>query len=258
MKEFDNYIGVFDSGVGGISVLKELVQAMPNEHFLFYGDSAHAPYGDKDPQTIARLSGDIATRMIDSGCKAIVIACNTATSAAAEQLRTTWPNTPIIGIEPALKPAARAFVHGRILVMATAATLKLEKFHELAVHWGSNSEIHTLPCPGLVDLIETGDLDSRAMRTYLEEKLGPYRGKVDAIVLGCTHYPFIKRQIAYVMGEIAFFDGGEGTARHTKRKLQEHGIEAPADQKGRVVFRSSIEGEGQRELYERLYHLPLY
>lgn len=257
MKEFENYIGVFDSGVGGISVLKELVRAMPNEHFLFYGDSAHAPYGDKDTQTIIQLTERVVRRMIDLGCKAIVIACNTATSAAVQQLRETWPDTPIIGIEPALKPAARAFVHGRILVMATAATLKLEKFHDLALHWGSNSEIYTLSCPGLADLVETGDLDSQEIHQFLEEKLAPYKGKVDAVVLGCTHYPFVKRQIASVLGDVAFFDGGEGTARHTKRKIVEGGIEAPSDQEGAVVFRSSIDSEEQKALYKRMYQLPL-
>lgn len=256
MDGFNGYIGVFDSGVGGISVLKELVRELPHERFLFFGDSAHAPYGDKGADQIARLSRRIVGTMVDGGCKAIVIACNTATSAAADGLRALWPEVPIVGIEPALKPAAEAPENERILVMATAATLRLEKFHELARAWGSSSEIRTLACPGLADLIETGRLDSPAVHAYLEEKLAPYRGLVDAVVLGCTHYPFVKKQIRDILGPVPFFDGAPGTARQLHRKLEDGNLAAPALQRGEIVFRSSIGGDAQQALYERLFNLP--
>ena len=194
--------------------------------------------------------------MLEDGCKAIVIACNTATSAAAATLRSAWPHVPIIGIEPALKPAARTFDNRRILVMATAATLKLEKFHDLALHWGSNSQIVPLACPGLADLVETGELDSDEMHAYLREHLGEYRAEVDAVVLGCTHYSFIKRQIREVMGDVPLFDGIWGTAHQLRRKLAEHDLLAPERGGGAIQFRSSIAGRAQVDLYRRLYSLP--
>lgn len=251
------YIGVFDSGVGGISVLKRLVQAMPHERFVFYGDSANAPYGDKTPEWVLERSRAIVGRMLDTGAKAVVIACNTATSVAAAALRAEHPQVPIVGIEPALKPAAEAAPGGRILVMATAITIRLDKFHRLARRYGTGCDVATVPCPGLADLIETGDLDGRPIRDLLEGYLGAYRGKVDGVVLGCTHYPFAARQIRAAVGDVPLYDGGPGTARQTRRLLAQVDALAPASQAGGVEFRSSRPGEAQLQLYRRFYRLPL-
>ena len=129
-------IGVFDSGVGGISILRELVRELPHEDFVFYGDSAHAPYGEKTPEEVVSLTSDVAQKLLDMGCKALVIACNTATSAAAPVLRKTYSHMPIVGVEPALKPAVLAKHHSKVLVMATPMTVRLEKFQKLLRTWG--------------------------------------------------------------------------------------------------------------------------
>ena len=258
VNQWSGYVGVFDSGVGGISVLRNLVRELPAENFLYYGDSAHAPYGDKTIVEVRSLSANIVETMLARGVKAIVIACNTATSAAAEHLRECYPGLPIIGMEPALKPAAINPQHQNILVMATTVTLKLDKFQQLAHTWGSQSHIIALPCPGLADLVETGDLDSDAIRSYLAEKLAPYRGQVDSVVLGCTHYPYLKRQIHQVLGaEVPLFDGGAGCARQTRRLLSETHLLANTPQTGRVIFETSSADTQTLKLYERLFSIPL-
>ena len=251
------YIGVFDSGVGGISVLKRLVSLLPHERFVFYGDSANAPYGDKTPEWVLNRSRLIVEGMIRTGAKAIVIACNTATSVAAASLRAEHPELPIVGIEPALKPATESAHHDRILVMATDITIRLDKFHRLARTYGSHSDIVTVPCRGLADLIETGKLDGREMRDLLERYLGEYRGSIDGVVLGCTHYPFVAKQVRAVLGDVPLYDGGPGTARQTQRLLRAAGELAPASQRGGVEFRSSNNTPEQLALYRRFYALPL-
>lgn len=252
-----DFVGVFDSGLGGISVLKRLVAELPHERFVFFGDSANAPYGDKPVEQIRSLSTDIVDRFIAEGAKAIVIACNTATSASASYLREKYPSIPIVGCEPALKPAALAPRHRRILVMATAATLRLQKFRDLREEWGRESEVICVPCVGLVQLIETGDLDSPELHALLQELVGQYRGQVDSVVLGCTHYPFIKRQIADVLGEVPFFDGGTGAAHQLGHLLREGGLLAPDDAEGGVEFRSSKSTPQEIELYRHFYTLPV-
>ena len=214
----DAFVGVFDSGIGGISVLKRLVTKLPYERFVFYGDSAHAPYGSKTPQQVQALSGAITDTFVDEGAKAIVIACNTATAAAAQMLRERYPQLPIVGVEPALKPAALAHPQGRIIVMATARTLSLSKFLRLEAQWGATSQIIPIAGTGIVELIEAGKANSPQMHDLLEKLIGQYRGTVDAVVLGCTHYPFITRQIRAVLGNVDFYDGGT-PALWVRRKL---------------------------------------
>ena len=199
---YKNYVGVFDSGVGGISVLQELRKELPHEDFYYFGDSANAPYGEKSPRVIRKLAMAIADHMVEEGCKAIVIACNTATSAAAPKIRAKYDaNIPILGMEPALKPAAKQLPHGKVLVMATPATLKLEKYQKLSHRLEGEAEFIPVLCKGLAGRVEQGDLDAPDMLELLDSLIGPYRGQVDGIVLGCTHYPFLKRQIRTVMGE---------------------------------------------------------
>lgn len=257
MANQQGYIGVFDSGAGGISVLKRLVKLLPSERFVYFGDSANTPYGDKGEAWILKRSQMISEGMLRDGAKAIVIACNTATSVAAEPLRQAHPKVPIIGIEPALKPAAEAHPRGRILVLATEVTIKLDKYHRLARTYGSLADIHPVACTGLADLIETGKLDGREMRDLLERLIGSYRGRVDGVVLGCTHYPFAAKQIRALLGDVPLYEGGPGTARQTKRLLEHEGLLAPSSQEGSVQFRSSLPGDEQLERYRAFYRLPL-
>ena len=262
------YIGVFDSGVGGISVLKSLVSELPREDFVFFGDSANAPYGEKTVDEVVDLSRAIVDDLISHGAKAIVIACNTATSAAGETLRTEYPGLPIVGVEPALKPATLAPRHGRILVMATPVTLRLDKFHKLAEKWGSDSEVIGVPCIGLASRIEEGNLDAPDLIELIEKLVGRYRGTVDSVVLGCTHYPFVKQQIRTVLGDVPLYDGADGTARRTHSLLEQGGLlrdatdtadaadaagAAARRRKGTVTFRSSRQTAEELELYQRLF-----
>ena len=250
------FIGVFDSGVGGISVLRSLVAELPHEDFRFFGDSANAPYGEKTEGRVLELSRDIVERFLADGAKAIVIACNTATSVSAATLRAAHPDVPIVGIEPALKPAARALPHGTVLVMATAVTLRLEKYHELVRTWGGECEVIPVPCPGLAARIELGNLDSPDLREMIEGYVGAYAGKVDGVVLGCTHYPFVRRIIAETLGgDVRFFDGGAGTARQLRARLADAGLLADRALPGRVEFASSLDTPEALALYERFFSL---
>ena len=220
----DRYIAVFDSGVGGISVLRELVKQMPGENYLYFGDSANAPYGDKTTAQVRQLTLDAAAALMERGVKALVVACNTATAAAIKDLRQQYPDTIIVGIEPALKLAYDRFPQSRVGVMATQVTLREEKFaHQLERF--PDMQVSLIPAPGLVEQIEAGKADSPETEALLESILGPYRGKLDALVLGCTHYPFVKEGIAKILGaQTTLLDGSAGTARHTMRRLEEAGL----------------------------------
>ena len=257
-RESDGFVGVFDSGLGGISVLRSLVSELPHEDFHYFGDSAHAPYGEKTEAQVLALSQTIVERFLAGGAKAIVIACNTATSVAAATLREAHPDVPIVGIEPALKPAARAFPHGRILVMATEVTLRLEKYHELARAWEGECEVISVPCPGLAARIECGNLDAPDLAEMVGDLVGRYAGTVDAVVLGCTHYPFVRPLVAAALGgDVAFFDGGAGTARQLRARLEAEGLLATRERLGRVTFASSLDTPAELELYQRFFSLSL-
>lgn len=229
-------VAVIDSGVGGISVLRELVKIMPNEDFLYLGDSANAPYGSRTKSEVLDITRRNLAALRARGIKALVIACNTATSAAATPLRAENPDLPIIGIEPAIKPAAFLLPNPRVLVMATPLTLREEKFRALVARFADREEIISLPCPGLVELIESGQLDGEDIERYLTELFAPYREqKIDAVVLGCTHYPHIRAAIArHVSPQTLIIDGGEGTARETLRRLSVAGLRNPSSAQGKV------------------------
>ena len=254
---YNGYVGVFDSGVGGISILRQLASLLPREDFAFYGDSANAPYGDKPRERVLRRSRDIVDMLLDEGCKAIVIACNTATSAAAATLRADYAHVPIVGVEPALKPATLTPGIERILVMATPMTLRLDKYQQLAARWGSAHDIIEAPCAGLADRIEHGRLDDPDVYDLLDALIGRYRGEVDAVVLGCTHYPFVARQIRVVLGDVPLFDGAEGTARQLERRLAERGMLSRSSDAGKVVFASSKDTPEELSLYRSLFEMPL-
>ena len=219
-------IAVFDSGVGGISVLRHLRRMMPKENFLYYGDDANAPYGRRCTQQVRQLTLSAAEKLLsDEQVKALVVACNTATSAAIIQLRQIYDQKIIIGIEPALKPAADRFPGGHIGIMATEVTLREQKLMELMARYGENCTISRIPAPGLVELVEQGLGNSQEAYELLQPILQPYRDKLDALVLGCTHYPFAEAVISRILGErTLLLDGGEGTARQTRRRLAEEGL----------------------------------
>lgn len=245
-------IAVFDSGVGGISVLRHLTKLMPGEQFLYYGDSANAPYGTKTREQVKTLTFAAAERLTGRGIKALVVACNTATSAAIDDLRSAYPDLIIIGIEPALKMAADRFPGGCIGVMATPMTLREEKFSLLLERFRERCQVLRLPAPGLVELIEQGQADSPETEALLSELLGPYIGRLDALVLGCTHYPLAEKALHRVLGRrIALLDGGEGTARETRRRLREAGLLQEGE--GRVLFENSLGGEEILRLSRQLW-----
>ena len=249
-------IGVFDSGLGGISVLRELVKLLPNEDFLYFGDSANAPYGSRSTQEIRELTLKHAERFFARGAKALVVACNTATSAAIDQLRATYPEKIIVGIEPALKPAVDRFPGGKILVMATEATLRERKFAALLEKHSSHCEIRKCPCPELVAFVERGELDSPALHEVLLRELREHLSPLpQATVLGCTHYPFLKTAIAKVVGkDCALLDGSEGTARETKRRLSQAELLSDS-QHGIVVIENSLHSDELLNLARKLLKL---
>ena len=217
-----DYIAVFDSGVGGISVLRHLVTVLPGERFLYFGDSANAPYGSRTTQEVRDLTLAAAKKLTSEyPLKALVIACNTATAAAVKEVRATYPDLIVIGIEPALKVAADHFPGGRIGVMATEVTLREEKFDLLLHRFDENCTIEKIPAPGLVQLVEAGKVEGPELEALLRTILDPYVGKLDALVLGCTHYPFASKAIGKILGpETQLLEGGGGTARETRRRLE--------------------------------------
>lgn len=230
-------IAVFDSGVGGISVLRELVRLLPNENYIYFGDSKNAPYGTKSTDEVRRLTILNTEKLFSLGAKAIVVACNTATSAAIDFIRASHKDKIVIGIEPALKPAAENRTGTKIAVMATPVTLREEKFCRLmqAVH-GQN-EIIELPCPHLVELVEGGKAESDETYNYLKDIFNPYiNSPPDAVVLGCTHFPFAKNVLKRLLPNAEFFDGGEGTAKETMRRLKNDGILNLSGKKGNIRF----------------------
>ena len=245
MNKKSDPIAVIDSGMGGITVLRKLYKLMPDENYIYFGDSANAPYGVKSTDEIRQLTVDGFEMLKNMGAKAIVIACNTATSAAAAGLREKYPDFPIIGLEPAVKPAALSMEQPVVLVLATPLTLRESKYLKLVERFEGEATFIPLPAPELVRFIESGNLDSPEEIAYLEKILMPYAGnKVDAVVLGCTHFPFARRQIQRILGdEVLVFEGGKGAARHCKRLLESKNLLADDGQEGRVTFLNSDESK---------------
>ena len=253
MKHKQDYIAVFDSGVGGISVLRHLIRYLPGERFLYFGDSANAPYGSRTTEEVRLLTLAAVKKLTtEYPVKAVVIACNTATAAAVKQVRSAYPDLIVIGIEPALKVAADHFPGGRIGVMATEVTLREEKFDSLLHRFDENCTIVKIPAPGLVQLIEAGKVDSEETEQLLRQILGDYIGKLDALVLGCTHYPFASKAISRVLaGQTVLLEGGDGTARETLRRLAEADLLEEGE--GEVLILNSTEDEHMIQLsWQRL------
>ena len=229
-------IGFLDSGVGGLSVMKEAIKIMPNENYIYFGDSKNAPYGVKSTKEIRDLTFKAVEFLISKGIKGLVVACNTATSAAVRELRTVYPDMPLVGIEPAIKPAVELGRDGKILIMATPMTIKQDKFKLLLDKYKDKAEIVPIPCAGLMEFIESGVLDGIELEYYLKEKLSDYSSEnVSSVVLGCTHYPFVKDSISKILGKnVEVIDGGEGTAREIKRRLAEKNLLNTNTTKGKI------------------------
>ena len=221
-----SYIAVFDSGVGGVSVLRELRRLMPGERFYYFGDSANAPYGRRTTEEVRALTLAAAKKLlVDLSCKALVVACNTATAAAIIELREEYPDRIIVGIEPALKLACDRHPGGTVGIMATDVTLREKKLAALMERVKRDCTVLRVQAPGVVELVEAGKCDTDEAVAQMRELLGPHVGRLDALVLGCTHYPFMKGAMGQVLGEgTELLDGGEGTARETKRRLAEAGL----------------------------------
>ena len=189
----------------------------------YFGDSANAPYGTRSTEEVRILTLNAAAMLYERGVKALVVACNTATAAAITQIREEYPNIAVVGIEPALKMATDRFPRGHVGIMATQVTLREEKLEHLVCRF-PDATVEKIPAPGLVELVEQGKAESEETEALLKEILSPYIGQLDAIVLGCTHYPFVKDTVQKILGEkVKVLDGGAGTARQTKRLLEERG-----------------------------------
>ncbi len=222
-------VGVFDSGVGGLSVLKHIRSGLPGETLLYCADSHHTPYGAKSPEQIQARALTLTDFLVGQGAKAIVVACNTATAAAVVMLRERF-SIPIIGMEPAVKPAVAATKSGVVGVLATVGTLKSAQFAALLENYGQGVEVVTQACHGLVECVERGELDAPATRELVRRYVAPLLARgADTIVLGCTHYPFVRELIEQEAGVgVTMIDTGTAVARQLHRRLAEHGLLRPA------------------------------
>ncbi|MCB2298006.1 glutamate racemase [Clostridium tagluense] len=241
MNNKEKPIGFFDSGVGGISVLKESLKILPNEDFVYFGDSLNAPYGTKDVNEVKKLTFNAVNFLLEKGAKVVVIACNTATSAAIDDLRGQYKDIPIIGIEPALKPAVEISRGKSIIIMATPMTLSEKKFSNLMKRYNKEVNMISLPCAGLVELIENGIIEGDQIQSYLRDKLKEFIGiDLASIVLGCTHYPFIKKELSKIVGEeTIIIDGSVGTVNQLKRQLTLNNMLNEKKTKGIVTIYNS-------------------
>jgi glutamate racemase len=237
-------IGLFDSGIGGTSIWKEVIQLIPNEHTIYLADSMNAPYGEKSEGTIRALCIKNTELLLSKGCKLIIVACNTATTNAIDYLRAHY-NVPFIGIEPAIKPAALYSKTGAIGILATKGTLSSTLFAKTAKEYTKDIKVIEQVGEGLVPLIEAGKQDSDEMRQLLQQYLTPMlKHKIDHLVLGCTHYPYLIPSIKRIIGnDIKIIDSGEAVARQTFHILKQHQLLASNEQKPQHQFYSNIDKE---------------
>ena len=244
----NSYIAVFDSGVGGVSVLRELRALMPGERFYYFGDSINAPYGKKTTEQVRELTLAAGRKLlIARDCKALVVACNTATAAAITDLREAYPDRIIVGIEPALKLACDRHPGGTVGIMATDVTLREKKLAALMERVKRDCTVLRVHAPGAVELVEAGKCETDEAVALMERLLGEYIGNLDALVLGCTHYPFLKKAMGVVLGDrVELLDGGEGTARETRRRLLEAGL--LWEDQGDLIVENSSEDPGKIDL----------
>lgn len=247
-------IGVFDSGLGGITVMQELVKRLPQEDFLYVADSGHCPYGGKSAEEITDRARAITEALLARGAKLIVVACNTATIAAIETLRADYP-VSFVGMEPAVKPAAARTYSGVIGVLATGAALAGEKLHKLIREHAGGVRVITQPCPGLVERVELGDLNGPQTRQLVERYTQPLlESKADVLVLGCTHYPFLRPLIAEVVGpRVVIMDTGEAVSRRTEALLLAEGLLVASPLPGKVQWFSTGDADATAVVASRLW-----
>ena len=247
-------VGAFDSGVGGLSILKEVRKLLPHEDLIYLADSAHCPYGNKPGLEIRRRTLEVTDYLVELGAKIIVVACNSACVAGLDQLRETHPELPVVGVEPAIKPAHDLTRNGKIGVLATQLTLNGERFTMLVEQYGSGIEVYTQPAPGLVELAEAGQADSSAAAAIIRQYLDPLLAKgVDTLVLGCTHYPFFRPLIEEIAPGLIVVDTGAAVARQTMRVLEEHDLLNAQLGPGGEQFFTSGDPELVRPVIQKLW-----
>ncbi len=257
-------IGVLDSGIGGLSVLQEIQKRLPHEHLIFVADQAHLPYGPRSLQEVQQFSEGITRYFLSQGAKLIVLACNTASAAALHYLRAKFPDVPFVGMEPAIKPAARDTKTGVIGVIATAATFQGELYASLLDRFAQDITVVTRPCPELVTLAERGNPWTESDIREVREILSPIiHAKADQLVLGCTHFSFLKPVLRAALPEhVAIIDPGPAVARQVERVLNEKHLLANRNQMGKTVYYTTasadhlrrqmngLMGEAEREVRE--------
>ena len=256
-------IGIFDSGIGGLSVLQHVRRQLPGEDLIYFADSGFAPYGGKPEAFIIERSLSIAAFLLEQGCKALVVACNTATATAIHILREHYPQCPIVGIEPGLKPAASLTKTGVVAVLATDRTLKSDKFHKLHDQLTAASKVRfiTQACTGLADQIEKEELDSATTHALVRQYLKPLADHpIDTLVLGCTHYPFVQPLIeeearSLLLPALTIIDTGEPVARQLTRLLAQHAIRSNRQQKGGLRAYTSNSVDALASAFEKLLQL---
>ncbi len=239
-------IGIFDSGVGGLSVLRAIRQELPFEDILYFGDQAHIPYGPRTRHEIRDLAFGITRFLLNLGAKLIVVACNTASAAALHELRWLFPGVPFVGMEPAVKPAAETTHTGKVGVLATPTTFTGDLYASVVERFAKDVQIFTSTCPGLVERVEAGDLEGPQTREILEEALLPMLAAgIDTVVMGCTHYPFVIPLIQSITGpEVKVIDPAPAIARQVRRLLDGMSLLNPEDRSG--VLRFFTSGDPQR------------
>lgn len=229
-------IAVFDSGVGGISVLRHLRALLPAETLIYFADQAHVPYGPRPASQIQSFCLAITDFFIEQEAKMVVVACNTATAAALDALRAAYPHLPFVGMEPAVKPGAAATRTGKVGVLATAGTFESQRYADLMARYARDVTLYENPCTGLVSLIEAGELNGAQTRTLLQDCMHPMLDAgVDTLVLGCTHYPFVLPLIREIAGpDVQIIDPAPAVARQARRLLDRHNLRAPAGRQGNL------------------------
>ncbi|NOT03428.1 MAG: glutamate racemase [Anaerolineales bacterium] len=254
MKSLENPIGVFDSGVGGLSVLRAMREQMPNESVIYFGDQGHVPYGPRSMEEIQKFSEGITRFLLEQNSKLIVVACNTASAAALKYLRGRFPDVPFVGMEPAVKPAAETTKTGKVGVLATPATFQGALYASVVERFGAGVELFQHTCPGLVGQIENGELDSMSTRRILEDALTPMLEKnIDTVVLGCTHYPFVIPLIQEIAGEyVRVIDPAPAVSRQVRRLLEAKGLLNEAGETGYTEFFTSGDSAAMEMLLPKL------
>ena len=247
-------IGIFDSGIGGVTVLKEIIKILPDENYIYISDSKNNPYGDMKKEKIIKRCEEITKYLIENKSKVIVIACNTASAIASEFLRKKYKNIPIIAIEPAYKMVYDHNYDKETLVMATKGTIESEKFNLLYKKY-NNHKTQLLECVGLAEIIEEGNKEK--IVKYLDENIGKYKGKIENVVLGCTHYPLIEKEIKNILGKnVRIFNGAKNVAIHLKDVLEKDGLINNREKKGKVEFLdTSLEIEKRKNKKKRFFEL---